>query len=93
MSDRILCRFYKYSRCHCMTKHPAQMSLVKSSAVGQLCIGDDILVLGEALGYLEVINRMEAYRFKALVLGTTRSSASQTWRHINFIEKTHKMLF
>ena len=72
MSNRILCRLYKYSRCHCMTKHPAYLSLVKSSAIGQLCIGDDIPIFGEVLCYLEVINRMDAYRFNAFVLRTTR---------------------
>ena len=87
MSDRVLCRLCKYSRCHGMTKHPAYLSLVKSSAIGQLCIGDDILVLGEALCNFEVIKRMDAYRFNTFVLGTTRSLASQACEASKFDRK------
>ena len=46
---------------------------MESSAIGQLCIGDDILVVGEVLCYLEVINRTEAYWFNDFVLRTTRN--------------------
>ena len=91
MSDRVLCRLYKYSRRHCMTKHPAYLSLVKSSATGQLCVGDDILVLREALCNLETIKRMDAYRFNTFVLDTTQSLASQAWRQVNLMEKTHQI--
>ena len=54
-----------------MTKHPAYLSLVKSSPIGQLRIGDDILVLGEVLCYFEMIYCMKAYRFNAFVLFIT----------------------
>lgn len=59
VGNRILCRLCKYSRCHCMTKHPAQYRLLQPRAIGQLSICDSILVFKEVLCYLETINGVE----------------------------------
>ena len=72
MGNRILCRLCKYSRCHCMTKHPAQYRLLEPRAIGQLSICDSILVFREVLCYLETINGVEADQLDANLLRRDR---------------------